>query len=237
VAKEFVRCKVIVIRTTNIQLTTKYQKVMVMTSIEKMIEAAFKEFLQIDCIEQSTWSSDSKLVFPTRRKEREARVSEQEMRFLFAKQLEKQDEFVYAVEVPTSQKYKFTGDGAPKIDNENGRSGNVDVCLYDKSDISHPVSLIEFKALNPKQSSYSKDFLKLLCDRERLTNYFVHIIKNSDDKTYDNIEDKYKCAARREEEQISQMKIFLCNIKRHTISVYEVVNREVQPKGSRTITV
>jgi hypothetical protein len=200
-----------------------------MRSIEKMIEAAFKELLQIDCIGQAI-KSNSKLVFPTRQMEKEARISEQEMRFLFVKQLEMQDEFVYTVEAPTAKKYRFTGDGAPKIDEANGQSGNVDVCLYAKSDVSHPASLIEFKALNPKQDSYSKDFLKLLCDEKGLTNYFVHIIKNSDNGTLSNIEKKYRLAAQCAKEPVSQMKIFLCDMGKRIITVYEIVNWDVQKK-------
>jgi hypothetical protein len=200
-----------------------------MTSIEKMIEAAFNELLQIECIGQPV-KSNSKLVFPTRRGEKEARISEQEMRFLFVKQLEIQDKFVYAVEAPTAQKYRFTGDGAPKIDDANGQSGNIDVCLYNKSDISCPASLIEFKALNPEQDSYSKDFLKLLCDEEGLTNYFVHIIKNSDSGTFPNIEEKYRLAVQCAKESVSRMKIFLCDMGKQTITVYEVVDRDIQQK-------
>jgi hypothetical protein len=197
-----------------------------MTTIEEMIEAAFKELLQTDCIGQLV-KFGSNLVFPTQREKESARISEQEMRFLFVKQLEKQNEFVYAVEAPTAKKYKFSGDGAPKIDEVNGQSGNVDICLYDKLNISRLVSQIEFKALNPKQDSYSKDFLKLMCDEAGLTNYFVHIIKNSDNGTFSNIERKYKIAAECAPEQFSKMKIFLCDMGKQTINVYEVVNKNI----------
>jgi hypothetical protein len=206
-----------------------------MTSVEEMIEATFKELLHIDCTDQSIRLSSSKLVFPTRRGEKEARVSEQEMRFLFARQLEKQNQFVYAVEVPTAKKYSFAGDEAPRINEASGQSGNVDICLYDKSDISRPVSLIEFKALNPKQDSCSKDFLKLLCDEEGLTNYFVHIIKNSNSGTIPNITAKYRVAAGCTKEQISKMKIFLCDMGKRTINVYEIVNRNVQQINIKSI--
>jgi len=198
-----------------------------MTSIEKMINTAFEELLQIDCIGQPI-QFGSKLVFPTRREGKDARVSEQEIRFLFVKQLEKQNHFVYAVEVPTAKKYRFTGVGAPKIDETDGQSGNVDVCLYDKSNISHLVSLIEFKALNPKQDSYSKDFLKLMCDEEGLTSYFVQVIHNSDGKTVPNIEEKYRIAARCVKEPISRLKIFLYDIGKKTIRIYEVANWNIQ---------
>ena len=201
-----------------------------MELVEKMIESAFKELLQLDCIGQPFKSENkSKLVFPMRREGKGARVSEQEMRFLFVKQLEKQNQYVYAVEVPTAKKYKFAGDGAPKIDEEDGQSGNIDVGIYDKS-TSTFACLIEFKALNPEQDSYSKDFLKLLCDEKGLTNYFVQVIKNSDSGTILNIEEKYRIAISYAKEPISYVKIFLCDIGKQSIIIYEVVNQNIQQK-------
>jgi hypothetical protein len=62
------------------------------------------------------------------------RVSEQEARFLFIRELEKQQHsFYYSVETPTEQAYCFSGnDGGvyPGID-EKGQFARFDVCLYE----------------------------------------------------------------------------------------------------------
>ena len=186
-----------------------------------MIEGAFKELLQIGSNE-----SKSKLIFPKRRNDDE-RVSEQEMRFLFVKQLENQDEFLYSVEAPTAQKYRFKGETEPK-QCDTGKSGSVDVCLYKKTDTARPVCLIEFKSLNPNPESYSKDFLKLLCDEEGLTNYFVQVIKNSDNGTYKSIEAKYNNAVKCAKNRTSDLKIFLCNIEKRQIKAYGLINGNVE---------
>jgi hypothetical protein len=201
-----------------------------MLEIEKMIEAAFKELLELDFTGE-TIKYSSKLIFPQTRGGKK-RVSEQEIRFLFASKLERpeQTQYVYAVEVPTEKTYRFTGDGAPKISKE-GKSGSIDMCLYNKADISKPVCLIEFKAHNPKenskQKSYSKDFLKLMCDKNGLTNYFVQVIKSSNSKTIPNIVGKYEEAVTYAEQQTSNLKIFLCDMGEKTITIYEVINKVV----------
>jgi hypothetical protein len=172
----------------------------------------------------------SKLIFPITR-DGETRISEQEARFLFVHKLEQDNnaQCLYSVEAPTKKLYRFSGDGAPTIDDQRGESGNIDVCLHDKN--GEREYLIEFKALNPEQMSYSKDFLKLICDEDnaQLTNYFVHVIKNSNKRTIPSIEDKYNLAIENAQKQAqaqphplkqSKLVIFLCDMGKKEITKY-----------------
>jgi hypothetical protein len=139
--------------------------------------------------------SDSKLIFPPYRETEERRVSEQEARFLFVKQLEKQKEFYYSVETPTSKKYRFGENPEHPRISDNGRSGSMDVSLY-KTKAGKPVSHIEFKAHNVKTHGFLKDFVKLRYENDgsKLTNYFVHIIKTYDKGTINSLIEKYNSA-------------------------------------------
>ena len=153
-----------------------------MYMVEKLIIASLQEFFELECINATKDETKRKLVFPIKR-DVKRRVSEQEMRFLFVDHVEQSGEFHYSIEAPTTKMYKFSG--------VTPRSGNIDVCLYKDGKPKH---LIEFKALNPGQKSYTKDFEKLICDEENLVNYFVQVIENTDKGTIPNIVGKYKVA-------------------------------------------
>jgi hypothetical protein len=124
------------------------------------------------------------------------RVSEQEARFVFVK-------------------YRFLG--------ANERSGNFDICLYENGMRKH---LVEFKGLNPKQSSYSKDFEKLLYDESDLDNYFIQVLESINNGTIPNIESKYAEAienVKSKNRQIrSNLNIYLCVIGYENILQYRV---------------
>lgn len=168
--------------------------------IEELIFQSLKELIRM-----YYESNTSKLIFPQTRGDRK-RISEQEARFLFVKQLEKQKYYQYAVEVPTRQTYSFTGKGE--------RSGNIDLCLYEDG---RRKSLIEFKALNPKQSSYSKDFEKLLFDSDNnidcniLQNFFIQIFENKNDKITHKFDTAIKDALEKhKEKRESDVIIYIC---------------------------
>lgn len=187
-----------------------------MTSIEELIIKSLKEFWGLKCITESKGADYEKLVFPIKR-DKTKRISEQEARFLLVKQLEKQEQtkFQYSVESPTTKTYCFTGKGE--------RSGNIDLCIYDKGE---RCNLIEFKAMNPKQSSYTKDFEKLFCDESNLVNYFIQILENTNNGTIPNIERKYRKAIEniREKQTVfqSSLKIFICDMGKKSIMKYEI---------------
>jgi hypothetical protein len=190
----------------------------------------------------------SKLIFPKTRTTQKQdgkkqddgkRVSEQEARFLFVHKLEQDTnaQCLYSVEAPTKELYQFKGVEAPIIG--QGQSGSIDVCLYNLN--GNREHLIEFKALNPEQKAYSKDFLKLICDEGGLTNYFVQVIENTDSGTIPNIEGKYKAAIAnayvQAQAQIPPLKqsnlvIFLYVMKTEEIIKYKVDGNGYEVDGN-----
>lgn len=192
------------------------------TDIENIILDSLKELIGLACINDPNLESKSKLVYPVKR-DKKRRVSEQEIRFLFIKNIENSTDYLYSVEVPTSEKYFFTGK------EENKRSGNFDACIYGEN--KERQHLIEFKSLNPKNASYNKDFEKLIKDEDGLTNYFIQVIINSDNgtRTITSIETKYKegiehaISSNLENTNKSKLVIFLCEIgKNKRIIRYEM---------------
>ena len=164
----------------------------------------------------------NRILFPRTRNSKKGdgkiRISEQELRFVFVEQLlkhiekEKWDVY-YSVETPTKNAYNFQ-DGKPEVDDEKGQSGNIDLCIHDNQ--GNRICLIEFKALNPKETDYQKDFCKLQHEDEGNNNilrYFIQIVENVDSGTmknigekiyvddicYDNVSYKCYCLKKREE--------------------------------------
>jgi hypothetical protein len=172
-----------------------------MSKIEDLIKASLEELILIGSenggIANATKKLSSRIIFPqyfVGNHTGHRRVSEQEARFLFTRELEKQKDFYYSIEAPTKKAFRFSVNG--QIINPNiaptGQSASIDVCIYNnKYTRQH---LIEFKALNPNQESFNKDFLKLFCDEDNLQNYFVHIIETYDKGTIDSLLKKYKTA-------------------------------------------
>ena len=187
-----------------------------MNIIETLILKSLQELLSLKCITDENDVACGKLVFPIKR-DKTKRISEQEARFLLVKQLEKQEQtkYKYSVESPTTKSYCFTGEGE--------RSGNIDLCIYDKG---KRCNLIEFKAMNPKQSSYTKDFEKLFCDESNLVNYFIQILENTNNGTIPNIESKYRKAIEniKEKQTVfqSSIKIFICDMGKKSVMKCEI---------------
>lgn len=140
-------------------------------------------------------STRSRIIFPHKRNG-ELRVSEQELRFVFVEQLNKEIQkykwnVYYSVETPTINKYTFTGVKEPSKSIENGRSGNIDLVIHDPS--LNRIALIEFKANNPEEKKYAKDLVKLDVDgKEAKYQYFIQIVKKADEATIKNIKDKIR---------------------------------------------
>src|SRR5690606_16763694 len=120
-----------------------------MSTVEEIIKASLTRLIALksecgECdkkkqnIESKCKEEDnSKLIFPKKPRENKTRFSEQEMRFLFVEELVKKYDGFYSVETPTEHKYRFSKDrkklDIPLID-ESGKSGNIDICLYDYSE-------------------------------------------------------------------------------------------------------
>lgn len=188
-------------------------------TVEEMILESLKEIMDLPFIGSiGSNMNQSKLVFPKGDgiHVSKKRVSEQEARLLFIKQFEKYGNGFYSIEAPTLAKYKFS------VQAKGTRSGNIDVCIYGiDGERKH---LIEFKALNPDQQSFNKDFDKLMNDAEGLTNFFVHVITNSNKRTFSSIEKKFENAnehaIQKKRNGQSQVITYLCDIGGKNITKY-----------------
>ncbi len=142
------------------------------SKLERVIDKTF-EILR-------TGNSESRLIFPTYRN-KERRVSEQELRFVFVEQLQdllKEYNFYYSVETPTKDKYKFT-ENRKKIKphrSKEGKSANFDLSIIDKDGAI--IALIEFKAKMASEHEYAKDFCKLCNPTEKsVYKYFINVFE------------------------------------------------------------
>ncbi|GHT57120.1 hypothetical protein AGMMS49982_24130 [Bacteroidia bacterium] len=197
---------------------------------EKLIKASLEELVRIDSEGgEPPTSSSSRLIFPiTRNKER--RVSEQEAKFLFAKQLENQTDFYYSVETPTEETYRFSGVPEPQID-PDGLSARIDICLYKKVGSKYEREhLIEFKAHNVDVADFKKDFLKLFLEKSTGTNYFVHVIKSFNNNTIDSLKKKYKSAFKfgAKEKNRNDVKVYLCVLEPMNIIYFDANERDCE---------
>lgn len=214
-----------------------------MNNVEDLIKKSLLELRNISC-ENEIKSHESKLIFPKYR-DNSIRISEQEARLLLVREIENQNEFYYSIETPTIEKYSGFSTDKPKIDS-NGRSASVDLALYKKYEKEFKrTHLIEFKFGNV--NTCTKYFLKLLCDDENCgINYYINIIKNSDnttevrlENTIENLEGKYQDALdyfSRNENKIkfkikSKLKIFVCilndiDITENNIIEYQIIDKE-----------
>jgi len=180
------------------------------TAIEEIIKNSFKELLKIGEENAIRQDAESQLIFP-RKRDGEKRVSEQELRFLLARELENQKEFYYSVETPTEDEFSFKG--------SSPLSARIDLCLHNSK--GNRVSLIELKHENV---DVRNDFLKLLCDSATVQNYFVQFVDNMDSGTLKSIEKKYQEAL----DYIpaakikSGVKIFLFVIGKQSLYRYEI---------------
>ena len=133
------------------------------------------------------------------------RISEQELRFAFTETFiqycncknhhPEVKDWHYSVETPTNKKYIFTEkDGNSNIprQDDKGQSARFDFVIHDK-DLKR-ICLIEFKALNPDQNDYHKDFEKLIHDMEddSIVRYFIQVLKSHNNGTSENIAKKLK---------------------------------------------
>jgi hypothetical protein len=145
--------------------------------------------------EYTQGDNGSRLIFPhysTIYRNGETRISEQELRFVFVEQFnvycaKNNLRLYYSVETPTEYKYTFKDKDNPHKD-EDGQSAMVDLCIHNEK--FERVALVEFKALNPDEFCYKKDFCKLDAEKEgkpNLETFFIMIVKNADNDTFKNI--------------------------------------------------
>jgi hypothetical protein len=188
-------------------------------SIEKHIENSLREISKIYKKNDSR-HAQSRLIFP-KKSNGKIRVSEQEARFLFVQEIEKQKEFYYSVETPTEEKFKGFAKENPELA-EDGRSGAVDVSLHNSS--GEKLSHIEFKCKTLSRG-VKKDFLKLLVEKsETGQNYFIHIVEKFGSRTVKTNEKYYSEVLKSLEKTTkkSKLKIFLFAVESGDRKVYEI---------------
>lgn len=185
-----------------------------MDYVEELIIASLKELLELRSITEVDSNTKSKLVYPLKR-DGTRRISKQEAKLIFIKHIEQFGDYNYSVKAPTRKEYLTTG--------SISMLASIDVCLYENSSRKH---LVEFLALNPKQTSYTKAFEKLYSDEEDLDNYFIQILQKTNKSTILNVENKYTEAIESVREEYngfhSRLKLFICEIDEKRISMYEI---------------
>jgi len=138
----------------------------------------------------------SRIVFPKKRNET-TRISEQELRGVFVEQLNKKInegdwDVYYSIETPTHAPYSgFCKGGKPGQDNDNGRSGEFDLVIFNNR--LKRIALIEFKANNASYHEHEKDFVKLSNKAEGDDNvfrYFIEIVNSFDKGTLSSLHGK-----------------------------------------------
>ena len=153
--------------------------------IEKILKETENDLKRIYRLQKNDDKSaepDSKLRFSKKRNE-QLRISEQELRFLFVEKMARSTNLKYSIEAPTLDIYNFSGSG-------NKRSGNIDLVIYNEE--GQRAAIIEFKALNPSKTCFSKDFAKLgnPNEGEDALRYFIHVVEACNQDTIDAIESK-----------------------------------------------
>ena len=170
----------------------------IITNSFKVLEAVYKEQFEPKSDIAGTPHLEhvgSRLIFPKYSetyRNAEIRLSEQELRFIFVEQFneycrENELHWYYSVETPTENRYLFKEQKKPKRD-EGGRSGEFDLTIHDE--YFKRIALIEFKALNPNESCFTKDFLKLREEGKEILTYFIMYIKSYRSDTIAQLYDK-----------------------------------------------
>ena len=162
----------------------------------EIIQSVFEHQKEADGPKSVADEPLSRIIYPQYRKEGCTRFSEQELRFVFVEQLNKEIhdgwDVYYSVETPTKNRYKFKDEEHPKVIKENeegGQSAQFDLVIHDNK--FQRIALIEFKANNTLTKHHEKDFVKLNSEgSDTVLTYFLEIVKSSDEGTISNLEEK-----------------------------------------------
>ncbi len=144
------------------------------------------------------------------------------------------DDYYFSGDVPVcvrqQKKFKELKRDFISVDS-SGQSGNFDLTIYDSNQvIQHH---IEFKSGNPDAKEITKDLLKLAnepwCEycrdelrkkgvnldkyKDNKKHYFIHILKDCNERTLDALSDKFLCIARPKNEDDEHLKILKESLK------------------------
>lgn len=161
--------------------------------IERIIEKASRLLV---AAYNNNDGAKTRLCFPKYPATCEDRVSEQEFRFAFVEAfndyvIDERLDWYYAVEVPTTGRYHFISITEPEMQVAEGRSAMFDLVIYDRD--KRRICIIEFKAGNPKQFCYDKDYRKLMnpCEGGHdVLRYFLQLLRNHNSATVESIKKK-----------------------------------------------
>ena len=164
--------------------------------IDAIIENTFKALKDLYDHQQekerdeiSHYPRYSRIIFPKYSNE-DTRLSEQELRFIFVEKFNQYCgannlNWFYSVETPTKYKYLIKNQETPhKVQaGEKGQSAMIDFVIH--NDKFERFALIEFKALNPKEADFAKDFEKLDLEvkeeKNEINTYFIMYVKSYKD--------------------------------------------------------
>lgn len=211
----------------NREIINLYIKKQIMSTqevIEKVIKNTFETIKKVYKSQNESKCEyidnvGSRIIFPVYADEKTIRISEQELRFIFVEQFNKEcingdDDLYYSIETPTKNKYIFSETKDNPRKDGDGESARTDMVIHKKVDNNkfERVALIEFKALNPGKHNYLKDICKLK-EEECKLKYFIQIIKTFDNGTEKNLNDKtiemkeakiiYRCDCLEKDEKVT----------------------------------
>jgi hypothetical protein len=172
-----------------------------MTMQQKIAEIIKKTFIRLSEIV----NGKSSMILPYYYEDSEPvcqRISEQELRYAFIKELETEIEsglaVSYSIETPTRYRYRFSDDPSGLIKEVPYRyvsgskdlkkltkSGNIDLVIHPKGDPTKRLAIIEFKGNESTLIKYRKDFYKLEyeADTEDSLRYFIQVVSKDIKKT------------------------------------------------------
>lgn len=172
-----------------------------------------------------------RIIFPNYSNDKnKLRLSEQELRCLFIEQLNQYCEsqhlpWFYSVETPTTKKYNFSDEDNLIVvpnddpsqnskDKKKVRSARIDLVIHDEN--KKRIALIEFKALNPDDFCFKKDFFKLKHESQgtQCCTFFVMFVKNHKNATIDSLCGKINT---KEKDQNTKIYCYSFNEEEHRI--------------------
>ena len=141
---------------------------------------------QMTNVQDQPGALSPKLIFPEKRSQgdmtAEIRISEQESRVLFCKNLNDTN-YYYSIEAPTKYSYQFSG--------KTPLSASSDLSLYSyEGDRFLKIANVEFKSHNPGKNGILKDVQKIV--REGICGNWFHTLKNIDSATLPSLFEKLR---------------------------------------------
>ncbi len=123
------------------------------------------------------------------------RISEQEIKCCFIEIFVKDAPkgYLYSVETPTIEKYRFSEKGKQVIPRKdpNGRRGNIDLVIFRGNNADeNRVAILEFKANFVDNYKYAKDFCKLKEEPGDISRVFVELFIINDGTEKNRLKDK-----------------------------------------------